>query len=244
MSTTPPPVDPEMLAAEHALRLLEGDDLARAQRLERSDPVFAAEVADWQERLGPLFDEFSEAMPSPSVWRRIQASVGPANDNAASVDRRLRLWRGYGIAASAVAASRTVVVGFTLAGRPEQAPAPAPMAEVERAPVLVATLASQDEVTSLSVAYDGEQNSLLVSPGRLRGAPGHDHELWIIPAGGKPISLGLVRPGEAQRLPIARELAPHFRQRSAVALSVEPVGGSPTGGPTGPVVASGELLNV
>jgi anti-sigma-K factor RskA len=78
----------------------------------------------------------------------------------------------------------------------------------------------------------------------MAGAPGHDHELWIIPAGGKPISLGLVRAGEPQRLPIRREIAPHFRQRSAIALSVEPVGGSPTGGPTGPVVASGELLNV
>jgi anti-sigma-K factor RskA len=110
--------------------------------------------------------------------------------------------------------------------------------------VLVATLASPDEVTSLSVAYDGEQGSLLVSPGRLRRPAGRDHELWIIPAGGQPISLGLVRAGEPQRLPVAREIAPHFRQRSAIALSVEPVGGSPKDGPTGPVVASGELLNV
>jgi anti-sigma-K factor RskA len=231
-----------MLAAEHALRLLEGDELAEARRLERSDPAFAAEVAEWQERLAPLFDEFSEAAPDPSVWRRIHASVSPANDNVASMNRRLRLWRGYGIAASAVAASLALFVGFNLNQGRE--PAPAPVAQVERAPVLVATLASQDEVTSLSVAYDGEQGSLLVSPGRLRRAQGRDHQLWIIPAGGQPISLGLVRAGEPQRLPVAGEIAPHFRQRSAVALSVEPVGGSPKDGPTGPVVASGELLNV
>jgi anti-sigma-K factor RskA len=118
------------------------------------------------------------------------------------------------------------------------------VAQAERAPVLVATLASEDEVTSLSVAYDGEEGSLLVSPGRLRGAPGHDHELWIIPAGGNPISLGLLRGTEPQRLAIRRDLAPHFRQRSAIALSVEPAGGSPNAGPSGPVVASGELLNV
>jgi anti-sigma-K factor RskA len=232
-----------MLAAEHALRLLEGDDLAEAQRLERSDPAFATAVAQWQERLAPVFDDFLEAVPDPSVWRRIQTSVRPANDNLASVSRRLRLWRGYGIAASAVAASLALFVGFNVGGRLEQVAAPAPMAQAERA-VLVATLASQDEVTSLSVAYDGEQGSLLVSPGRLRRAPGRVHELWIIPAGGQPISLGLIRATEPQRLPIAREIAPHFRQRSAIALSVEPVGGSPKDGPTGPVVASGELLNV
>ena len=242
MSTTPPMAERDVLAAEHALRLLEGDDLAQAQRLERFDPSFAAAVAAWQEHLAPLFDEVPEVAPDASVWRRIQASVSPANDNFTGLNRKLRLWRGYGIAASAVAASLALFVGFNFSGAREQAPAP--VAQVERAPVLVATLASPDEVTSLSVAYDGDQGSLLVSPGRLREAPGRDHELWIIPAGGQPISLGLIRAGEPQRLPIRRELAPHFRQRAAIALSVEPAGGSPTGGPTGPVVASGELLNV
>lgn len=242
MTTRPPLSEPDTLAAEHALRLLEGEDLAAAHRLERSDPAFAAAVAAWQERLAPLFEEVAGATPDPSMWRRIQASISPANDNFTSLNRELRLWRGSAIAASAVAASLALFVGFNLnQGRD---PAPAPVAQAERAPVLVATLASQDEVTSLSVAYDSEQGSLLVSPGILRRAPGHDHELWIIPPGGGPVSLGLVRAGEPQRVAIRPELAPHFRQRSAIALSIEPVGGSPTDGPTGPVVASGELLSV
>jgi anti-sigma-K factor RskA len=234
-----------MLAAEYALRLLDGEELAEAQRLERSDPAFADAVADWQERLAPMFDEVADAAPDHSVWQRIRTSINPANDNAAILTRKLRLWRGYGIAASAIAASLALYITFAgtgINGSPEQPPVQ--IAQQERAPVLVATLASQEAATSLSVAYDRERSSMLVTPGRLSGAPGHDHELWIIPAGGRPVSLGLIRAGEPQRLPVRPELAPHFQLRAAIALSVEPVGGSPTGGPTGPVVASGELLNV
>jgi len=76
----------------------------------------------------------------------------------------------------------------------------------------------------------------------MAGAPGHDHQLWIIPAGGSPVSLGIVRAGAPVRIQVPAAVAPHFRARSAVALSVEPAGGSPTGQPTGPVVAAGELV--
>jgi anti-sigma-K factor RskA len=245
MSTTPPSAERSGLAAEHALRLLEGDDLAEAQRLERVDPNFAAAVAALQARLAPLFDEVAEATPEGSVWQRIRTSIGAANDNVAILNRKLRLWRGFGIAASAVAASLALFLGFAgigFEGAPER---PAPQAaQRERAPVLVATLASDDADASLSVTYDGERSIMLVSPGRLNGVPRRDHELWIIPAGRQPISLGLVRAGEPQRLPVRPDLTQHFQQRAAIALSVEPAGGSPTGAPTGPVIASGELLSV
>jgi anti-sigma-K factor RskA len=141
----------------------------------------------------------------------------------------------------AVAASLALVIGLgrDSAERPEVA-----QQQPERPRVLVAALASPEEETSLSVAYDSGDRSLVVTPGRLAGAAGHDHELWIIPAGGTPVSLGLVRAGDPQRFRVPAEIAPHFRAQSAVALSVEPTGGSPTGQPTGPVVASGALLVV
>jgi anti-sigma-K factor RskA len=41
MSSTPPPAERDALAAEYALRILEGDELLEAQRRERSDPAFA-----------------------------------------------------------------------------------------------------------------------------------------------------------------------------------------------------------
>jgi anti-sigma-K factor RskA len=40
---------------------------------------------------------------------------------------------------------------------------------------------------------------------------------------------------------LADALAQLLRQGATIAISVEPPGGSPTGAPTGPVVASGPL---
>jgi anti-sigma-K factor RskA len=237
----------DLLAAEYALGLLDAEATAEARRLAASDDGFAAAVARWQERLMPLAGEAPAVVPDPALWDRVRAAIADApaaGSNVVALQRRLRIWRNVAAGAMAVAASLALVVGLDVAtdrtevaGRGQGAPA-------ERPAVLVAALASPEEETSLSVAYDAGDRSLVVTPGRLTGAAGHDHELWIIPAGGAPVSLGLVRAGEPQRLRVPAEIAPHFRSQSSVALSVEPTGGSPSGRPTGPVVASGALLVV
>ncbi|HEY0012830.1 MAG TPA: anti-sigma factor [Allosphingosinicella sp.] len=245
------PVAPEderdLLAAEYALGLLDGGALAEVRRLEAADEGFARAVAQWQERLMPLAGEAPAVVPDPALWDRVRRAIGEApaaGANVVALKRRLRVWRTIAVGALAAAASLALVVGLdATTDRPAVAERQ-PAAQPERPRVLVAALASPEEETSLSVAYDLEDRSLVVTPGRLTGAAGHDHELWVIPAGGAPVSLGLVRAGEPQRFRVPVEVAPHFRAQSAVALSVEPTGGSPTGRPTGPVVASGALLVV
>ena len=235
----------DLLAAEYVLGLLTGAERMEARRLEGEDEAFGRAVSAWQSRLIPLAGEAPPAAPDPMVWDRIRLAIARteegARDNVVDLRRRLRLWRAMAAAATAAAAALVLVVGLEQA-REEP---PTAIAEVPaRPPVMVAALASPEDETSLSVAYDAAGRILVVTPGRLAGASGHDHELWIIPAGGAPVSLGLVRAGAVQRVPVPAEVAPHFRARSTVALSVEPTGGSPTGQPTGPVVASGELVVV
>lgn len=242
MSDLHPHEERDLLAAEYALRLLDGPELAEARRLEASDAEFAAAVAAWTERLAPLFDDIEEVEPRDEVWRRVESALGApaaANDNDEKLRRKLRLWRGYAAGVSAIAASLAVAVGLETMRQPASV-----VVRAEPVPVMVATLSSPQAATSLSVAFDRARSSLLVTPGRLSGAAGHDHELWIIPAGGRPVSLGLVRPGAPLRIQVPPQLAAYFQLRAGIALSVEPTGGSPTGQPTGPVVASGELLTV
>jgi anti-sigma-K factor RskA len=66
--------------------------------------------------------------------------------------------------------------------------------------------------------------------------PGRDYELWALPEGGAPVSLGLMpESGEAEReLSAAQRTA--LSSASKVAVSLEPEGGSATGAPTGPVL--------
>jgi anti-sigma-K factor RskA len=248
--TAEEPLGPEgerdLLAAEYALGLLGGEETASARRLAAADADFADAVTRWEERLMPLAGEAPAVVPDPAVWDRVRQAIADApaaGSNVVELKRRLNIWRGVAAGATALAASLLLVVGLgrNTAERTDVAERQAP---AERPRVLMAALASPEEETSLSVAYDGTDRSLVVTPGRLTGAAGHDHQLWIIPAGGSPVSLGLVRAGEPQRFRVPAEVAPHFQAQAAVALSVEPTGGSPTGQPTGPVVASGALLVV
>jgi anti-sigma-K factor RskA len=70
-------------------------------------------------------------------------------------------------------------------------------------------------------------------------------ELWLIPAGDtRPRSLGLIQAGQPIRLDIPPDLARRLTPDAALAVSLEPPGGSPTGLPTGPVVALGKLTSL
>jgi anti-sigma-K factor RskA len=68
-------------------------------------------------------------------------------------------------------------------------------------------------------------------------------ELWAVPPNGAPRSLGLISTNGVTV--IARDKLPRqvldTANTSALAVSVEPPGGSPTGAPTGPVVFAGKL---
>jgi anti-sigma-K factor RskA len=238
--TTERESEDELLAAEHALGLLEGSELVEARLRFRSDPAFAAAVARWEERLAPMLDEAGAEDPRPELWERISREIerGARGGEVVALRQWLGRWRGYSIAMSAVAASLALVVGYQAAREPPAAVAPEPRQ------VLFATLASEDEPTALSVAIDPGAGTLLVTPARLAGASGHDHELWLVPAEGDPLSLGLVRGGEPHRLPLRPEFHALVGPNAALALSVEPEGGSPTGLPTGPVIAAGTINRI
>ena len=65
----------ELLAAELALGLLEGEDLLAARGRMARDAAFATLVVNWDERLAPLLDQISGVEPSTAVWPRIEREV-------------------------------------------------------------------------------------------------------------------------------------------------------------------------
>lgn len=225
-----------LLAAEHALGLLEGSELSRARELMLSSRQFRQAVREWEISLAPIADEASEQPPPTRLWQRIdQAATSEARQATVhDLRRRLLRWKGLSFAAMAVAAAAVLFVAVPRQGTP------APPAETN-AILLLATLSSPQTDTAIAAAYDRRAQSLLVQPGVLAKAPGRQHEVWIIPAGGTPVAVGLLAPDRPQRLAVRAEIAPHFRGRSTLAVSVEPIGGSPTGQPTGPVIAAGEF---
>jgi anti-sigma-K factor RskA len=240
-----PDTERDLLAAEYALGVLAGAERAEAERLIGADPAFAAAVAEWQERLSPLIEEIDPVAPDAAVWERINAALdgeGGRAGNVHQLHRRLTLWRTYSAAISAVAAALLLAIGLDTFGTGEGR---APVQEAARPqPLLVANVAAEDRSAAFVVSYDPSGRTLLVSPAVATPAPGHDHELWLIAGSGAPRSLGLVASAAPHRLAVPAALLPHFRRDATIAISVEPVGGSPTGQPTGPVVATGKLTSV
>jgi anti-sigma-K factor RskA len=71
--------------------------------------------------------------------------------------------------------------------------------------------------------------------------PDKNYELWVVADGSAPKSLGVVSPNDQKSVKLAW-LNPSAIEKATFAVSVEPVGGSPTGAPTGVIVYTGKLV--
>ena len=227
------------LAAEYALRLLDGEELLEARRRLAGDPAFADEVAWWEDKLAPFFDEIGEEAPPSDLWQRIVGRLDDPAPALLALKRQVTRWRA-GTAAAAAAAA--ILFGLPLRPQPPL-PVPTPV-QTEAAPVLVASLVGEDAPEALTVAYRPDTRQLVITPARVAAPASRARELWLIPEGQQPISLGLVGNQGVQRRTISATLAGAFARGATSALSDEPAGGSPTGQPTGAVLAAGGLDTV
>jgi len=109
-----------------------------------------------------------------------------------------------------------------------------------------ATLAGSSGQPNFVAAVTATGNDLVVVPAALLTNDPRAMELWLILPGPnqRPHSLGLIQPGQPIRLTIPPDLAGQLTPDAALAVSLEPPGGSPTGQPTGPVIASGKLTSL
>lgn len=136
------------------------------------------------------------------------------------------LWRALALVSTGVAA--VLLVAFLVS---------TPRAAGE--PLFVAVLTAPDSSPHLVITMH--------EPGSLRvrtlkawpGTEGRSLELWMLAKSGAPRSLGLLpnAPGDTTIRIAATDVA--VRDANALAVSLEPPGGSPTKLPTGPVLASG-----
>lgn len=229
--------DRAALAGEFALGLLTGDDLREAAALAASDPAFAQEVERWRGRTAALLDDVDAVTPPEQVWSGIEAKIANANrgSNVIVLRRRVGLWQGAtaGMTALAAALAIVLVAQRQPSALPGQATSSVPM---------VALLGDDQKQMKVVASWDPSARQLVLAvPGDMPPDPSHAHELWVIPADGKPRSLGTMPAGRQMHMRLADALADLLQQGATIAISVEPPGGSRTGAPTGPVVVSGAL---
>ncbi len=251
-------VPEHVTAAELALGLLEGEERSVALRRVLAEPGFAAQVEWWRSRLAVLFDLWPERAAPSHIAARIEASldgvatgttaIGTATIGTATIGTATigttgpakvsRFpWPALAAFTSAIAACLLLFVML----RPEPTvPVSQPTPVPRPTSVLVAMLG--DAKSPIAAVYDPANGALRVAAGP--GVPhAHVAELWVIGGDGVPHSLGLL---SAQPTSLAPKGVDRGRiaPGATLAISVEPRGGSPTGLPTGPGVATGVVARV
>lgn len=244
MSEAPDLSEAEALAAEHALGVLDARERAEAENRMARDPAFAADVEAWRQRLAPMLEAVPAVQPPARTWARIESML-PANDN--TLINKVRFWRnsamgGFGLAAAGI------VAALVVAAQPPQVVT----REVPVQPqgqLLSASVVKEEagRVQPLFVAaYDPDRKQLIVTSLLPEGSDRDKvHELWLIAGQDNPKSLGLVESGKAKVIALPTELLAKMSEGAALAVSVEPPGGSTNpDGPSGPVIGVGKLAKL
>ncbi|EPX80093.1 anti-sigma factor [Litoreibacter arenae] len=237
MSTQPEiPEEDHLLATEYALRLLTKDEEAAFEARMLDDRDLEALVAEAVNQFAPLSDEIAEERPSPAVKTALLADLFGEADTPTSIWDRIGLWRATSFAATAAA----VVMAVMLVT--QQAPAPLPPAS-ERGALFVSEIAAEDNSLRVLAVYDAATGGLQIN--RTAGAPAPDRalELWAIAGDNAPVSLGLLPADAKGQLSLPEALRADVGGL-VLAISDEPTGGSPTGAPTGAVLAVGQVTDI
>lgn len=220
--------DDEMLAAEYVLGVLELPDRLAVEKRLRNEPQLAVRVTGWQARLGLLNEEYAP-VDAPDLMPQIEARLFPKPARGAGVmANRWAFWRGALVGLLIVAVA-VAIVSFS---QPRDPGLPV----LSQQATLAAELRAETGDLTLRAAWGGGSLSLARVSGGDAG-PGQDYEVWVIAPDSAPVSLGLLRGTQAL-------LSADVAEGWTLAISLEPEGGSPTGAPTGPVLAAAALSPV
>lgn len=258
------PPSADLFAGEYVLGVLDADQRHEAQNRIESDPGFARLVADWEYRLVPLLDTEDSAETPSHLWPRIRTRLGwSAIETPRSEANRQSLWQSAGFwraaaglaTAAAIAAVVIGPLGLIQTNTPvgpdpvavqPTPPTPAtPPVEDPDAPKPVSTLARDDGSTGWLASVDPADGTVLMVPvPSAADADGRVPELWLIPPGESPRSLGVVSNDRSHTVKVPDTLRNALAKGALLAVTLEPGGGAPQGIPTGPIIAKGDIVTL
>ncbi|MBF8291416.1 MAG: hypothetical protein HW417_976 [Steroidobacteraceae bacterium] len=204
----------DLLAAEFVLGTLAGAARRRFERWRDADPFVERRVRAWEDRLAGLAFQLEPVTPSPGVWVSIERQIGPVLQGR---------WRAV---AASIAAIAVLGFGWFLWQQLRVAP-----------PAAEAVIASKagEALWRVELAADGEYVEVS-AVGAVSYPDQRSLELWALPPEASPVSLGLMPASGRLRLVLDERQRAAVGLAANVAVSEEPLGGSPTGAPTGPVL--------
>lgn len=224
------PLLQQKLADEYVIGTLRGQARRRFEAVMFFDAALRRTVRETEEKLLPLVYALPQVVPPASVWRGVTRRIHNLRPAAPPWSwQGIYLWRllAGGFATAAI----TLAVVLTL---------PKPTVEVAGHMALLQDPQSHAAALMARVSPDGSLKIATLENLGNRVAADKSLELWAIPEGGKPRSLGLIAANGATEVVRPKEM----QSAAVLAVSLEPHGGSPTGAPTGPVLWVGKLVDL
>tara|TARA_R110000764_G_scaffold90881_1_gene173402 strand:+ start:62260 stop:62988 length:729 start_codon:yes stop_codon:yes gene_type:complete len=231
----------DLRLAEYVLGVLDADERAAVEQRVESDPMYAQHLPEWQERLAPMLAEISDVVPPEFIWARIREEIQlrsaptqapQAAQQPGTLWSSLLLWRW--LTASSLAA--TLVLSALLWNNLAQEPVADSLIAV--------SLHLENGQTAFTVALDANRETMIVIPVADVDLNGRVAQLWLIAGNAQPLSLGLLSDARPTAVRVPADMRALAEAANVFAISLEPAGGSPTGLPTGPVVAQGALTEI
>jgi len=234
----------EALSRQFVLGTMSRRARRRFSRMVDEDNVVAASVFALEEELLPMAWSLEPVMPSELVWQRIsqQAGFGEAQRRDPSGPARANRWPA--VAASLVAALLVSLYGWwqewtrppdvvveTVTETVPLEPAIGVIADDQRNAIWVARIYADLQRVDVSVSNAPELHA------------SNDYELWVVRNDGVPVSLGLLPQSGQRQLSLSANAIDALAQGEVLAVSLEPVGGSPLETPSGPVLYTAALLS-
>ena len=220
----------DMLAAEYVAGVLAADERQIVSRRIDTEPAFARLVDQWEARFAPLGDAYQPVEPPASIKAAIDRRLFTGAERR-SLWTSLAFWRGL---AAAALAALAVAIAVPYVNPPAEQPSLR----------LVASLAADGSDVRYLAVYDAAHSEVSLSHVSGERASGRDFELWMIEGSNPPVSMGVIPVGATTHVVITPEIRDRLASGAVLAISLEPAGGSPTGQPTGPVIATGDLKNI
>ncbi|MEJ5081283.1 anti-sigma factor [Ochrobactrum sp. MYb379] len=217
----------EVIAGEYVLGVLSAEARQRVEQRMKSDRHFSLLVERWQSDLSSFDEDYQQATPGAAVFSQIEGRLfgAPPSPAASGIWNAAGFWRWVSLGTSAVAVAALVYASGVF------------QPSTPRAPV-VAQLSAPDNPVNLLASFDASSGRLRIVP-VAAGAREKSLQLWFVPGSGNPQSLGVFEPNADGELLIPADLRQTIGAGATLAVSLEPFGGSLTGLPTGPIVASG-----
>ncbi len=232
------------LAAEYVLGTLHGGARRRFEEYLRSHQALRETVAKWEAYLLPLADGIAPVAPPQRVWEKIAGQLGinesqpltrTSKQNAAKsaasggLFHNFSFWRTLGLGASAYALALTAVLVMSDGWQAAD-------------PMLTAVL--EEQGIARMVVEQPRSGMLMVKMVKpWKTAPSNSLQLWVMPKDGPARSIGIINQDGSTKIKM-HDMDAMLTDGLAFAVTKEPMGGSPTGKPSGMILCKGVIAKM